>query len=75
MKKYKNTSGDSGVMHYEIGADFIKIRFQHSPEIYMYNYEIPGKSVVEKMKALAKDGKGLSTFIAQVVRDNYCGKE
>ncbi len=75
MEKYKNKSGNSGVTHYEIGEDFIKVRFQHSDEIYTYNYQIPGKSAVEKMKVLAKDGEGLSTFIAQEVKDDYFRKE
>jgi hypothetical protein len=75
MEKYKNKSGNSGVTHYEIGNDFIKIKFENNPEIYTYNYQIPGSSAVEKMKALAKDGEGLSTFITQEVKDDYFGKE
>ncbi|MGZ5243820.1 MAG: hypothetical protein ACXWEY_12175 [Bacteroidia bacterium] len=74
MEKYKNKSGESGVTHYEIGTDYINIRFQHSPEIYMHHYKIPCKSAVEKMKVLAEDGKSLSTFIGQEVKDNYFSK-
>jgi hypothetical protein len=38
---------------------------------YLYNYEKPGRSTVEKMKRLAADGRGLSTFISRQVRENY----
>ena len=73
MKKYKNIHGDSGVLAYETGSDFIKVLFAGN-EGYIYNYEKPGKTKVEKMKKLAVAGKGLSTYISQAVRDKFYRK-
>ena len=74
MKKYKNVSGQSGVSAYEIGEDFILIQFVGSRETYVYSYVMPGRETVEEMKELARSGKGLTTFISQVVRDDYFEK-
>jgi hypothetical protein len=38
---------------------------------YKYTYASAGKENVEKMKVLAIEGKGLSTFIQQHVKDMY----
>ncbi len=73
MEKYKNHQGKSGVLAYEIGEDYIKIRFQGN-ETYVYNETRPGKAKVEKMKQLAVSGLGLSTYISQHVRDDYFEK-
>jgi len=74
LKKYRNVSGKSGVSAYEIGEDFILIQFVNTRETYVYNYGMPGRETVEQMKALARSGKGLSTFISQVVKDDYFRK-
>lgn len=73
MKKYRDISGKSGVTAWDAGADFIRVRF-HGPEIYTYNYIKPGEEVVERMKELAVQGRGLSTYISQHVRNNYFDK-
>jgi len=73
MKRYSNASGDSGISHYEIGDDYIWLRFTGSQKIYEYNNRLTGSKHVEQMKDLAEAGSGLSTYIAQhpEVRDNY----
>ena len=73
MKRYQNASGDSGISHYEIGADYIRIRFTGSRKTYEYNNRLNGSKHIEQMKDLAEAGAGLSTYIAQhpEVRDNY----
>ena len=71
MERYKNVSGKSGVVEYEIGADFIKVRFKGPKKIYVYNYASTGKEYIENMKKLAEGGKGLSTFVSQKVRERY----
>jgi hypothetical protein len=73
MQRYKNLSGDSGVISYEIGKDFIKVQFADG-SIYLYNYSSPGEDEVEVMKTLATSGSGLTTFINKYVRGNYAGK-
>lgn len=70
MKKYSNRHGHSGVTAYEIGADNIQVRFTDN-RLYTYSYESAGKSHVEKMKALATEGKGLSTYISRFVKEKY----
>jgi hypothetical protein len=71
MKKYLNKSGKSGVRFYETGKDYIKILFVKESKSYLYNYVKPGKTHVEKMKKLAEEGLGLSTYISQHVKENY----
>ena len=73
MKPYKNLSGNSGVAAYEIGEDFIKVKFRDG-DVYLYNYSVTGMDNVERMKKLAAEGKGLSTFISRHVKDDYASK-
>ena len=68
MKLYKNLSGKkSGVTGYDIGKDFIIVQFGTGREYrhYKYTYNSAGSGIIEKMKALAEAGSGLSTFISQ----------
>lgn len=74
MKTYKNLSGNSGVVAYEIGKNFISIKFEGESGIYTYDYTRPGREAVEHMKALALKGEGLSRFISEYVRTNYARK-
>lgn len=65
MVPYSNKSGkNSGVTAYEIGKDFIIVRFKRSDD-YTYSYDSAGKPAVEEMKKRAKRGEGLSTYISQ----------
>lgn len=75
MIPYKNLSGNSGVVAYELGEEFIKVRFRHEPQVYVYDNKRPGRDHVRKMKKLAADGQGLSTYISQHVRENYARTE
>lgn len=74
MQRYGNLSGDSGVTEYDIGTDFIRVRF-HGATVYVYDYTVPGPHHVERMKTLARKGRGLGTYISQHVRRNYARKE
>lgn len=74
MKPYKNSSGKSGVVAYEIGKDYIKVKFVDGP-IYLYTWKSTGELNVEHMKKLATSGSGLSTFISVSIRGNYESKE
>ena len=71
--RYRNFARTSGVSAYEIGKDYIKVEFVDGP-IYVYNHAIPGPGEVEQMKKLARDGRGLSTFISRNVRDRYASR-
>ncbi|UEG52566.1 hypothetical protein LLH06_16545 [Mucilaginibacter daejeonensis] len=70
MTRYRDLSGNSGVVAYRIGTDHIAVEFR-SGDMYLYTYHKPGKVAVEDMKRLAEAGRGLSTYISQHVRDDY----
>jgi hypothetical protein len=73
MVAYKNHSGESGVTHYEIGDDYINVKFKGKSDIYTYSYSRSGKHHIDTMKKLAIKGLGLSTYISQnsSVKNNY----
>ena len=74
MERYLNLSGDSGVTNYEVGTDFIHVRFRGGTT-YRYSHLRTGQYHVNRMKALAVAGRGLGTYISQHVRDQYERKE
>ena len=65
MERYKDKHGNSGVTHYSTGEDFIAIKFKNKSGEYIYDYETNGKEHIEAMKKLAREGRGLSTYISQ----------
>lgn len=71
MKTYKNLSGNSGVVAYEVGEKYIKVKFDGESSIYTFSYKRPGRAQVEKMKAMAIKGQGLSTYITEEVGANF----
>jgi hypothetical protein len=73
MKRYGNLSGNSGVMSYEDGADFIKVRFIDGA-VYLYTCASTGRRHVETMKRLAHAGAGLSTYISRHIREAYAAR-
>lgn len=74
MERYNNLGGDSGVVAYEIGSDFIRVQFSDGA-VYLYNYASTGSHNIEHMKQLARNGQGLNTFINTTVRKAYARKE
>lgn len=71
MERYKNLSGNSGVYTYEIGPNYIKVKFSGSARIYTYSYRKAGSSHVERMKILARNGSGLNRYIKKYVNNLY----
>lgn len=75
MEKYMNYGGDSNIDMFEIGSDQIIVVFKSGKERnYLYNYSIPGKYHVEKMKELAEAGQGLNSYINNEIRTKYADK-
>lgn len=74
MQRYRNGQGDSGVAAYELGPDYIRVKFRHGAT-YEYDYASTGQFQVERMKVLAASGEGLATFISQFVKANYARRE
>jgi hypothetical protein len=70
FERYQNLSGDSGVTRYTIGIDFIGVQFR-DPVVYIYDNVGPGREHVERMKALARAGRALATYINLYVRKRY----
>ncbi len=73
MERYKNLGGNSGVLAYEIGPDYIKVEFTGG-SLYLYNYGSAGSQNVERMKELAIAGEGLNSFINRYVKKAYALK-
>jgi len=73
MERYANKNGDSAVSTYEIGINYIYIGFK-SGSTYEYTYASAGPVNIEKMKALARAGRGLNTFITKYVNNKYAQK-
>lgn len=82
MHRYRNTSGESGVVAYEIGkdsdgkgsdTDSITIQFTGG-ERYLYTARSAGAENIARMQELAREGRGLSTFVSQHIRSRYAKK-
>jgi len=74
MERYADIDNDSGVVGYEIGADFIRVQFSDGA-IYLYTASSTGLGDVETMKQLARAGEGLNSFIKRNVGRRYARKE
>ena len=64
MERYRNRSGDAGIMAYACGPAWIHIRFTRGGT-YEYASDSVGAANLKTMKRLANAGKGLTTFINQ----------
>lgn len=73
MQTYKNINGNSGVIAYKINAKSVEVKFIDGT-VYVYDYETTGKGNIEKMKKLATNGKGLSTFISTKIKNRFASK-
>ena len=71
MERYRNSGGDSGVSSFEIGTDFITVKFSGSSRTYRYSYRKAGQLHVESMKRLALNGSGLNSYINNYVKKLY----
>lgn len=74
MEPYRNVGGDSGVVAYESGPDFMRVQFSDG-SIYLYTYASTGHQNIEQMKQVASNGQGLNSFINTTVRKAYARKE
>lgn len=66
MERYRNSSGNSGVYSFEIGNDYIRVKFSGTTKIYTYSYRKAGSHHVEKMKPLAR-----TSYINSYVKFKY----
>jgi hypothetical protein len=70
MERYKNIQGHSGITSYSIGHDSIIVAFQGG-HTYKYTTDVTGKRHIQTMQKLAREGKGLATYISRHVKDRY----
>ena len=65
MEPYKNLNGDSGIIDFEIGGDYIKVKFRDGKwTLYTYTDQSAGSTAIETMKTLARQGYGLNSYIS-----------
>lgn len=70
MPVYRNLSGNSGVVSYELGAGRILVVFADGAR-YLYTERSAGAERIARMQRLAQQGRGLATYINQHVRERY----
>jgi len=70
MQAYGEHARRHGVLAYELGPDSIEVEFT-SGWVYRFSYANTGQLRVERMKALAASGHGLSTFINKHARNRF----
>lgn len=65
MEPYKNLNGDSGIIAFEIGGDYIKVKFKDGQwTLYIYTHQSAGLTAIETMKTLARQGYDLNSYIS-----------
>jgi len=70
MRAYGNLSGNSGVKAYQIRDGEIEVEFVNG-QAYRYDDASTGAGRIRKMQRLARDGRGLSTYISREIRRDY----
>lgn len=73
LQPYRDLSGHSGVVAYRLGADWIEVQFEDGG-LYRYTAASAGAEAIAQMKQLARDGRGLATFIVRHVRQAYAAR-
>ncbi len=71
MEKYKNLSGTSGIESYELGEDFICVKFLKDSKLFTYSTKKIEKSKINQMHELAIAGSGLHRYINLYVRHSF----
>lgn len=71
MERYRSLGRGSGVSSFEIGADYIIVKFSGTFRTYRYSYRKAGQHHVEIMKSLARSGSGLNGYINRNVKNLY----
>lgn len=70
IQPYLNLNGDSGVRGYAIGPQAIAVEFADG-SVYLYTADSAGAEAIARMHELARDGRGLNTYINRHVRGAY----
>lgn len=70
MERYRNLSGNSNVVAFEIGAGSITVQFGDGMN-YLYTVRSTGAAQVAEMQRLARAGQGLNSYIGRVVKKAF----
>lgn len=73
LHRYPNRGERSGVAAYAARRNAIAVEFTDG-KIYLYSYDCPGRRHVERMKSLATDGTGLSTYISRHIGKRFAAR-
>jgi hypothetical protein len=71
MKPYANRGGNSNVLSYEIGNDFVAVNFKGTSKTYVYSYLSAGSLNVDRAKQLAEAGSGLNSYIMLNMKNDF----
>ena len=71
MQYYSNNTGGSGVLAYDLGVNYIRVKFKGTGRVYQYSYSKAGASRVNTMKQLAIQGSGLNSYINRFAKYLY----
>lgn len=75
MPAYRDFHGDSGVIFYRYGEDWIEVELQRGIQrYYTYTYASAGAGHIEQMKRHADAGDGLNSYINKNVAKRYASK-
>lgn len=70
---YSNLGGNSGVDSYDVGEDWILVKFSTGSK-YLYTTKSTSLANIEQMKRYAHEGKGLNSFIMRTLKTDYAGR-
>ena len=73
LQPYRDLSGHSGVVGYRLGPGWIEVQFEDGG-LYRYTAASAGAEAIERMQQLARDGRGLATYITRHVRQGYAAR-
>jgi|SRR4249919_1341962 len=71
--RYRNHNGHSAVVAYAVMPEAIAVQFLDGA-VYLYSHDCPGRLHVGRMKVLARDGRGLSTYISRHVGNRFAAR-
>ncbi|MEO6137483.1 MAG: hypothetical protein ABIP11_02310 [Luteimonas sp.] len=68
--RYREVSRHPGVVAYALLPEAIAVEFDQGG-VYVYSHDCPGRRHVSRMKLLAEQGHGLSSYINRHIRNRF----
>lgn len=70
LQRYGTSNHEAGVTEFALLPDAILLLF-HNGAAYLYTNDVPGAMHVERMRALATQGRGLNTYVSRFVGKHF----